>query len=156
MNETIRNEVALLLDIDNVKPNEKEKILSICSSFLSSTKYITELKNILDGVFNAPDGFEISSEISRIILGILKLNDKCTYTKNINNDRLKYIIYGVIYSYLIKNQVDFLNSQNYGTFRLLFCNAWDLVSVDISKVIVEKVGCDFCCGLFASKKINIK
>ena len=155
MNESIQAELILLLNIDNVKAGEQIKILSICSSFMSSQNYVDELKKIIDNIF--VENFNINSEISRLIFGILKLNEKCSYIKNVDHYRLKYVVYSVLYNYLLKNQLDFLNHLDIGNFRLLFCNAWDLVSIDIKKVLVEKVNCDFCCGLFGSKKkINVK
>ena len=150
MNETIRNELILLLNIDSVKPDEQIKILSICSAFLSSKPYNDELKKLLNPIFNQPDGFDIGSEFARLIINILNLNQQCTYYKVVGNEKLKYIIYGIIYNFLLREQLDFLNGQNLGTIRLLYCNAWDLLSFDINKLKIIKETCIACCGLFGS------
>lgn len=157
MNEQIRDEVVLLLNIDNVDADEQIKILSICASVLSSEKYMIELVETLDNIFTQPDGVDLSSEFTRIVLNILNLNQKVVYKKKeVCPSRMKYVIYCVIYYYLLKHKLEILDNCNIGNIRLLYCNSWDLIAVNYNNVIIPKEKCDCFCGLFGGDdKIHI-
>lgn len=147
MNEQIRDEMILLQNIDNVDPDEQIKVLSICSSVLGCENYLKELKVILNPIFNQPEGFDIGAEFTRVVIQILNLNSKCSYIKKeVNSNRMKYVIYCVIYNYLVKDQLEYLDHQNIGNIRLLYCNAWDLISIDINTVKIKREA--WCCNLF--------
>ncbi len=153
MNEQIRNEMILLLNIDGIKSDEQIKILSYVSSFLSSTEYFVEIKSVLNSIFAQPD-FDIVTELSRLILNILTINKKCSFRKEIKANRMKYVIYAVIYNYMLKEQIDYLNKINIGTLRLMYCNCFDLLTIDFSSISIVKE-CGLLCGLFGNNKINI-
>lgn len=144
MDSQIQQELILLLNIDNVDGKEQIKILSICSNILSSKKYLEELVKILDNLFNQKD-FDIFSEFSRLVISILNLNKKVRYEKKeINENRVKYIIYGGLYYYMLKHQTNFFNAQDLGKIRLLYCNAWDLLSLIPETIKISKASCFSC------------
>ena len=134
MNEQIQQELVLLLNIDNVTANDQIKIL--------------------DDVFNQQD-FDLSSEFTRLVLAILNLNKNVEYKKEINEIKVKYVIYACLYFYLIKYQVDFCNKTDMGKIRLLYCNSFELISLVPETIKVQKQSCLSCISWFRSGKISV-
>ena len=152
MNSDIRDEMILLLNIYEVEANEQIKILAICTKFLDSKKYVDEMKNVLDNVFNG-ENFNINTEFSRILLAMINLNRKVTFIKEVKEKRIKYLIYCVLFSYLIKNQSQIINTLSLGELRLLFCNAIDLILLVPETIKIGKEG--LCSCLFGGGRIKI-
>lgn len=148
MDNSTQNEILLLTQIDNVKGNESIKILSICSSVLSSEKYVSSAVEALDNIFNSPD-FDLTNEFTRVVVNIFNVNKKFNYYKEISTERTKYVVWGVFYHYLQKHQADFLNSHDMGVWRLLFANAWDLITIIPQTVKIDKASC--ICGWCSDK-----
>lgn len=154
MNSDIQNELLLLLNIDSVSPaDEQIKILKICSDILNSQVYEQNIIKNLDEIFNQSD-FNASTEFSRLIIAILNLNKEVEYYKNVNSTRMKYVIYCVFYSYLLKHQIDWINKQNIADIRLLYSNTWDLLQIVPDTIKIAKSTCK-CLSWFGSSKILI-
>lgn len=143
MDSQIQQELILLLNIDNVEAKEQIKILAMCSNILSSNNYISELVKVLENLFNQQD-FDIFSEFSRLVLSIFNLNKNVRYRKEITESRIKYMVYACLYYYMLKFKSSWLNQQDIGKIRILFCNSWDLVSLIPETIKISKEGCFNC------------
>lgn len=145
MNESIVNEMKLLYNVYSVKGKERNKIDAICSNVLDNEEYVSRVKKSLDNVFNNDD-FNFSSEFTRLILNIININKSVDYYKEISPERMKFILYGVLYYYLLKNQQTFLNQISMGDIRLLYCNSIDLLLLVPETIKVDKESCCNCLG----------
>lgn len=143
MQSEIQKEVLLMLNVDNVAGTESVKILAICSQVLSSDDYVSKVKDALDIIFNQPT-FEISSEIGYVVSQLINLNKNVLFYKTVAVDRMKYVLYSVIYQYMLKQQTQWLNSSDIGNIRLLFCNVFDLLMIKSETLQMAKAGCFFC------------
>ena len=152
MNEQISNQTGLLMDIDKVKGEEKLKVMSVLGSILGSDEYNAELSKELDPLF-LNSSFNIFMEMSIVLRFIIKINSKCSFYKEINEGRMKYIMWGVLYSYLLNKQSTYLDSINIGEIRLIYCNSWDLIAIIPETIKILKSGCFDC--LFNNSKIGI-
>jgi hypothetical protein len=146
MDSNIQQELILLMNIDKtVDANEQIKVLKICSDILGHQEYTNNIIGIFGGIFNQPD-FNISSEFGKIILCILEFNKEVSYYKNIEISRMKYIIYAVLYAYMLKYQVEWINKQNIGDIRILYSNSWELIQIIPETVKIAKIDCLGCIG----------
>lgn len=157
MNENTQTEVLLLMNIDNLKGTEQVKILAIVNEFLNSVKYMNSVHNVLNNIFSQPD-FDFKTELPKIVLNVIKLNTTVDFRKLVTKDRSKYLIYGILYHYLVKNQTDMINGINISDLRLLFSNSWDLINVttEIIKKPWYSFLSKFCCFYWIkSAKISV-
>jgi len=145
MNETIQSEIMLLLNIYEVKGNEQVKILAICSKILDSKEYMNKLKDSLNGVFTNSD-FNFIIEFSRLINAIICFNGNLDFYKNVSQERMKYIIYCILFAYMLKYQPQTLNSIPSGELRLLYSNSIDLVLLLPETIKINKESCSSCLG----------
>lgn len=156
MEESIQNELSMLMNVDSVSGTERNKIMAIANDFLNSTKYMTEIKYSMSKLFSLPD-LDFKSELPKIVLNIIMLNNKVNYYKEIKQSRSKYLIYAILYHYLLKYQTEILNKQDIGQFRLLYSNCWDLINTNCV-TIVKRHWYDFltcCIGNANSSKLSI-
>lgn len=156
MNQDIQQQLQLLLGIDAICPKECVRILSICSQVLNTTNYILKLSSTLDPIFNDPT-FDLVSEIAQIMLALVNMAQKCTYSSEIVTFRLKYVLWASLYYYLVNSQSDLLRMVDLGQIRLAFSNSFELLVVPVERVqIPQKTLCDSCLSCFGwSNKIHI-
>lgn len=154
MNSDIQREILLLCSIDQIKGSESIKIMSICSNFLQNEIYVEEIKKFFDSVFNSPN-FDFVSELAPILLGLVNINKKVNYYKNISLDRMKYVLFSVLYQYISKYQVELLNHIDIGQLRILFSNSFDLIKLQPHFVNIAKKGCSCLNNLFGWESGNI-
>lgn len=133
MQEQIKFELEMLLNSDNLKGGERNKIEAICNDFLAHNVYMNDVQRSLGVMFRHPE-FDFKSEIPKVILLILSLHNQVDYYKEIKQQRSKYLIYAVLYNYLTKYQTEILNKQDMGQFRLLFSNCWDLLATNVNSI----------------------
>lgn len=146
MNDQIHQELVLLMNIDsNVNSTSQIKILKICSDVLNCGEYVNKVTNSLNSMFNQPT-FDANVDFSKLILSILTLNQDLEYYKDVNTFRMKYVIYGVFYAYLLKHQVDWINKTNIGDIRTMYNNCWDSLIVIPETIKIDKVSCLSCLG----------
>lgn len=148
----IQRELLLLTEIDNINGSEAIKTLSICSNFLNCDEYMNEVNQLLDNIFVQQD-FNLFTEIGHVISSLVRLNNRAKYYKEVPINRMKYVMYSAIYTYMIKNKLDFFNSLDIGLFRLCFSNAWLLVELLPQTVQIMKRSLFSCCS---GGNINIK
>ncbi len=140
MNEEIHQEMVLLMNIYEVSANEQIKILALCSKILDSKKYVDKIKETLDNVFNG-ESFNFINEFSRLLLGIINVNKQVEMVKEVKEDRIKFLLYSILYSYLSKNQKNLLNATPLGDLRLLFCNSIELILLIPQTIKISKENC---------------
>jgi hypothetical protein len=145
MDSNIQNELQLLMNIEKVDGQEQIKICSLLSQMLGCDAYVEKIKNDLDKTSNSPN-FNLMIDFSQLLLTIINVNQDCSFKKEIIESRMKFIIYGVLYAYLLKNNVDLLNSLNLGDFRALYLNAVELILLIPQSVKVLQEDCMNCMG----------
>lgn len=143
MNDSIDNEIARLLRIDNIDGNECVKVLAICSQVLSNDAYVAKVKATIDSIFNQPQ-FDFMIEFGLIVQALIAINNAVTFYKEISVARMKYVLYAVFYHYAFKNQLSWLNEQDIGNIRLLYCNVYDLLMIRAESLAIAKTGCLSC------------
>jgi hypothetical protein len=146
MQTEIQREITLLMGIDNVGGTEQVKILAICAKMLSCPDYFSEVIKAFDNIFSQPD-FDIMVDIGRVVYQLVLLNGKFSFYKEISETRMKYVLYGVMYAFMLKHKTDWMNTQNLGSVRLVYCNAYDLILLKSDSIKIAKQGCLSCIGL---------
>ena len=148
MNDEIQNEMILMMGIYNIDGTEQVKILAIISKILANEEYTDKIKEQLNSLIN--DDFNIINEFSRLISLIIQINRAIDTWKDITEERVKFIIYAIIFNYLFKNQPQILNNIPRGDIRLVYSNCIDLVMI-IPQTL--KIGKEGCCN-FLGRKIS--
>lgn len=143
MNDDIDNEVCRLLRIDGVDGTESIKVMAICSQLLANGDYRRQVASTLDEIFNSPT-FDFMAEFGLVIQSIIAMNKNVAFYKTISVSRMKYVLYAVFYHYAYKQQLEWLNQQNLGTIRLLYCNIYDLLMVRSESLQIAVAGCLSC------------
>jgi hypothetical protein len=143
MNDDIDNEIGRLLRIDNVKGDECIKVLAICAKVLNNSDYIVQVAKLIDGIFSQPS-FDFMAEFGLVIGQLIELNKRVTFYKEVSVERMKYVLYAVFYHYAFKKRLNWLNEQNIGQIRLLYCNVYDLLMIRSESLKIAKSGCLSC------------
>lgn len=143
MDDEIKNQVQNLLSVDLVSASESVKIIALTSKILSNSILIDEIKRNMMMLFNSPD-FDSINEISQIIILIVNCIKKCTFYKELNLKRLKYIFWALIYHFLKLNN-EIMRKIEIGKLRLSYNNAISLLEIDPSNVKISKRSVIDCC-----------
>ena len=154
MNSDIQGELTLLMNIYDVKANEQIKILSICSKVLTNEEYIKSVKDLLNDVMKNED-FIFIIEFFRVISSLIHLNKNVSFYKEISEDRMRFVLYAVLFDYLLKNQANLINKLPIGQLRLLYCNAMDLVLMQPEFIKIAKKSVLSCISWLGGPTINI-
>jgi len=145
MNDTIWEELNFILNkFGKEEPDEHIKIKHICTKVLDCEEYESLIKKSLDNMFNIPN-FDIS-DFSRLMLAIIEINKNIDCYKEVSVKRMKYILYSVLYSYLIKNQANFINMEGIAKIRMSFFNSIELMLIIPQTIKVNKQSCISCIG----------
>lgn len=147
MNEDSYNEFRFFLNTvaKEIGDNEKNKILSISSKLINSENYMNIIKEELNKIIET-ENFNLITDFSILIKTVLDCNKHVDFYKEITVDRLKYLMYPVLYAHLYKNNTDLLNSINISDFRILYINAMDLLLIPVQSIKIDKVNCLNCIG----------
>lgn len=149
MNELIQNELTLLMSVgDCIKGSEQVKILSILSAILSNEKYVSDLKTKLNPIVE--DSNYNFSDFSRLILHVIELNKHYDFYKEVNEYRVKYILWGVIYYYFTKFQIEKLNLYDLSSLRIMYLNCAELVLLVPETIKINKESFSSCLGRYFS------
>jgi len=123
--------------------NEQSKIMSIVSKVINCTEYMAKINNNLSPIVLL-DNFNINTDFSELVKIIIRVNNECDFYKIVQPDRMQYVLYGILYSTLIKNHIDVMNNINITDFRLLFSNSMDLLMMSSNNLRMEKENCINC------------
>jgi hypothetical protein len=145
MNEEIRNEMILMMSVnENIKGSEQIKIISVLSSMMSNVLYNYELKKALDPIIS-DEKFSLS-DVPKLILLIIDVNKKFDFYKVVNEERVKYILWGLLYSFLLKNHTDKLNLLGVSEIRILYINTAELLLLIPQSIKIQKENWGSCLG----------
>jgi len=147
MNQAVYDEFQFYLNTEgkNIGDDEKVKILSLSSKLINSDNYMNLIKNDFEKIVNTPN-FNIMTDFCVLIKCIIDLNKCVDFYKKIKVDRMKFLLYPIIYSNLYKNHLDVLNNMNISDFRLLYSNAMDLLLIPVESIEIVKEDFVNCCG----------
>lgn len=123
--------------------NEQNKIMSITSKVINCTEYMDKIKSSINPIIML-ENFNISTDLSELIKTIISVNNTCDFYKIVEPCRMQYVLYGILYSVLIKNHIDIMNNINITDFRLMFSNSMDLLMMPSNKLKMEKENCINC------------
>lgn len=145
MNEDIYNELRFYINAEgkDVSATEQTKILSDATKILSSVAYMDEIKTRFGVLLNEPS-FNIMVDFGEILKIVINLNQMCDHYKDLTIDRLRFIMYGVIYSTIHKNYPNILNNISMSDFRMLYSNSMSLILIPIDTVKISKEDCINC------------
>ena len=143
MNNDLRDELITLMS--NYEPQVcgdcQVKIIANCAKFINNVSYMTEIKKLLDLFFIDTTTFNFFVELPKITQVIIDYykNNIITLSKDIDPDHMKFIIYGVLYSYLDNFQSTTLNTINGGDFRIAFINVLSILFVKSKSIKINKL-----------------
>lgn len=127
MNEEIRNELLLILNVfEKTETDKQVKIISMLSKILDNKIYTETIKKELEAITSIKN-FDITVDFTRLILSVLNVNSRFEFQKEISVNKMKYIIYGIIYNNFVKNDPNILNNIDITKFRILYYNAINLM-----------------------------
>lgn len=149
MNDSIWEELSFILNkFGKEEPNEHIKIKHACTRMLDNNDYMNTIKLSLDSIFKIQN-FD-NSDFSRLLLAIIEVNKKVSYYKELSENRMKYVIYAVLYSYLINNQHDFVNLEGITKIRISYFNSIELALLVPQTMKIAKETCLSCIGRIAN------
>lgn len=129
MNNTIRNEMIVVLGNEKVCADCQIRVLSNISKFLDNVDYSNKIKESLDLIVSRDEeNMNFWVELPKMISIIININKaNVVGSTAIEVDYMKYVLYAVIYNYLETYHADILNKQNPGDLRICFLNILDIL-----------------------------
>lgn len=136
MNNDIRSEMIVVLNSENVCDECQIRILSYTNKFINNEKYLVKSKEKLDLFFNKEPlvEFNIWIELPKMICVLIDLHSSVIFTKDIGQDYMKFVLYGIIYNYLDSEHALILNKLEPGTFRICFLNLLEVLLTKPQKI----------------------
>ena len=163
MNEQIDTEVNFY--VRNIGKDlggtEQSKIMSIVTKITTCSEYMEKVNEAFKPV-TEHENFNLTTDLTELIKILIVLNQGCDFYKIIVPERMQYIIYGVIYASLLKNNNDIINNIDPSDFRLIYSNAMELILLPSEKLRMEKQDCINCISRtfkwlsWLENKLNIK
>lgn len=144
MNNDIRSEMLVVLNSENVCDDCQIRILAYINKFINNVKYLERSKEKLDLFFESKEPDDTSSsvnlwiEIPKMISVLIDLHKNVTFTSNMQQDYMKFVIYGIIYNYLDSHQAQILNKLAPGDFRIYFLNLLEVLLTKPKKIEAVK------------------
>ena len=138
MSKDLQNVVIRLFEADCYDTTRRQPILNTISSFLNSAIYT----NIVSIAIKNQKGDVISVGsvplIVNIIVSSLSMID---LSKTLNTNDTKYFVYGVLYSFIISEDLDFFTEFQLDTFQNLYDNIYDVLLLSPQLIQIAKVSC---------------
>lgn len=147
MNDSVTNELNNLFNADSVSGTERTKILAICNTLVNDVNVMSEIKNSVTGLIEK-DGFNIEKKVGAVVSCIISAFHQVECYKEVNTDRMKYIIYCLLISILLKFYPSILTRTEIALLRNLYDDVFDLVMIVPQTVKIAKQGCMTCVGKF--------
>lgn len=121
MNNSVRGEMIVVLNSEEIDPEPQIIILARAAKFLNNEVYTKEIKEKLDPFF-VTENINFWIELPKIISVIIEHNKKVVGKDEINVDDMRYVLYVIVYSYLDENQSILLNKLDQGDLRIGLLN----------------------------------
>lgn len=145
MNSSINDELSNLLNIFKVGGNERIKIIAICNDLVSNGELLSDLQNALRPIVEAKT-FSPAQNIPSLISALLSVLKNVQYYKEVNEGRMKYVLYCVLLSVLLQFYPTVLKQIEIELLRNLYISCIDLVLLIPETVKVHKKSCLTCLG----------
>ena len=143
VNQTVAAELANLFNLEKVSGNERNKILAICNDVIDNATFFNEVHNSMITVAENKN-FKIETHLPALISGILRVIQSVEYYKQVNEERMPFVIYCVLVSALYEFYPDSLKTIEIQLLRTLFKDTIDLVLLLPSSVKIAKSSCLSC------------
>lgn len=145
MDPKVTNELKNLFNQDLVQGNERNKIEAICNTLIADANFIAEVKNNITAIIEK-ESFNIEKNIGAVISCIIHIFEKVEYYKSVSTERMKYILYCILISSLLKYYPKILEKCEINTLRELYNEVYEIVLIIPSSVKIEKRSCVSCIG----------
>jgi hypothetical protein len=153
MNNDIRSEMLVVLNSENVCDDCQVRILACLNKFINNAKYLEKSKEKLDFFFSkepTDPPINLWIEIPKMIKVLIDLHKSVTFIKDIEQDFMKFALYGIIYNYLDHYHAETLNKLEPGEFRIYFLNLLEVLLTKPKHIKAVKQGwlsciADMCC-----------
>lgn len=139
----VKNEIIHMMEKNNYDENRRQVIFTTLQAFLNS-KYNTDVISI--AIRNQKNDNVISiSKIPNLISIIVLCLKSVDFTKSLKTQDMKYFIYGVLYSFILNEDVNFFSDVNIETFESLYEGIYDILMIVPSVVEVGSNMCKVLC-----------
>jgi hypothetical protein len=140
----------VVLNSENVCDDCQIRILACTNKFINNVKYLEKSKEKLDMFFTrsepveddgkpAPDtDVNLWVEIPQMIKILIDLHKSVTFVHDIDQDYMKFVLYGIIYNYLDTHHADILGKLEPGHFRIYFLNLLEVLLTKPKKIEAVK------------------
>ena len=145
MDSKVTNELNNLFNKDTLSGTERTKIIAICNTLCHDGSLLSEIKNAITPVVEK-EGFNIEKNISGVVSCIISIFTQVEFYKEVQTDRMKYIIYCLLISVLLKEYPKILEKVEIGTLRDLYDSVFEIVLIIPQTVKIAKSGCLTCLG----------
>lgn len=138
MNNTIKGEMLVVLNNEQVCDECQIRVLAHASKFLNNQKYMQEFNNRMNDFFKLISDDDFFIMLPKVISLIIDLNKEVLGSDEICVDYMKFIIYVLVYNYLDSNQPNLLNKLKPGEFRICFINLLDILLTKPKNITLKK------------------
>lgn len=138
MNNTIKGEMLVVLNNEQVCDDCQIRILAQSSKFLNNTKYMDALNNRMNDFFKLANDDNFFIILPKVISLIVDLNKTTLGSNEVCVDYMKFIIYILVYNYLDSFQASLLNKLKPGEFRICFINLLDILLTKPKNIKIKK------------------
>jgi hypothetical protein len=145
MDSAVTNELQNLFNQDMTNGTERTKILAICNTLVHDANFLSEVKNNVTSVMEK-EGFDIQKNIGAVVSCIISALAKVEFYKTVSNERMKYVLYCLLISILLKFYPSILKNVEIVILRNLYDEVFDLVMIIPQTVTIAKQSCVSCIG----------
>lgn len=145
MDSSVSNELNNLFNQDLVSGTERTKILAICNTLVNNGVFLNEVKNNVTNVIEK-ESFNIEKNIGAVVSCILQIFSKVEMYKEVSAERMKYIVYCLLISVLLKFYPTILQKVEINTLRNLYNDVYDIVMIIPETIKISKKSCLTCIG----------
>lgn len=145
MQAVILSELECLLNDFKIGGNERIKIIAICNDVVTNANVLTDVSNSLKTVIEKKS-FSVSQSIPALISAVLAVMSQIQYYKQVSEERMKFVIYCVLLSCLLKSYPAVLKSIDIDTLRSIYKDCVDLVLLLPETIKISKKTCGTCIG----------
>ena len=124
---------------------ERNKIDAICNDMVCNKALMSDIQNVLLPLVQNKD-FNIAKNIPSLITAILSVVKRVEYYKVVNEERIKYVIYCILLSALLKYYPNVLKTIEIEHLKNAYKECIDLVLLIPETIKVSKKSCLTCIG----------
>jgi hypothetical protein len=145
MEASINEEILNLMNVYKVGGGERNKIDAICNDLVCNNALMGDIQNALHPLIDKKD-FNIAKNIPSLITAILSVIKHIEYYKVVNEERMRYVLYCILLSALLKYYPSVLKTIELEHLRNAYKECIDLVLLIPETIKVSKKSCLTCIG----------